>query len=66
MKTLKMMAAYMVLVEEVRVYRCLIRRGYRTIGADFSPDATPICFGCNINEFIDGIGDLDLYILDLQ
>jgi hypothetical protein len=29
-----------------------------------SPGSTPICFGCGINESIDGIGDIDLYIFD--
>jgi hypothetical protein len=30
-----------------------------------SPGSTPICFGCIIDdEFIDGVGDIDLYIFD--
>jgi len=29
-----------------------------------SPGSTPICFGCDIDESIDGIGDIDLYFFD--
>ena len=63
-ETLEQNGEYAIIVEEgsgrTMTYGLAIDR----VAPTFSPNTPSLCFGCNISDVIDGVGDMDLYVID--